>query len=119
MEYLQNLHTHTSFCDGKNTPSELLDIAISKGFHSIGFSGHSANVHSKAYTNITKNTTRAYKDEIRRLRKEYEDRIKLFLGLEFEMLSDDDLSDVNILSLICDLIPPIIPLLCTKNTLAE
>lgn len=95
MNYLQNLHTHTTRCDGINTPSELLDIAITKGFDSIGFSGHSANKHSKAYTHITPETTRAYKEEITRLKKEYEGRIKVYLGLEFEMLSDDDLSGLD------------------------
>ena len=95
MKYLQNLHTHTTCCDGRNTPAELLDIAIAKGFDSIGFSGHSANRHSKAYTHITRETTAAYKNEINRLKKEYEGRIKVYLGLEFEMLSDDDLSGLD------------------------
>ena len=37
----QNLHTHTIYCDGINTPEELVEAAIAKGFDSIGFSGHS------------------------------------------------------------------------------
>ena len=41
MKYRQNLHTHTTFCDGKDTPEELIEAAIAKGFDSIGFSGHS------------------------------------------------------------------------------
>ena len=40
MKYLQNLHTHTTFCDGKNTCRELIERAIELGFNSIGFSGH-------------------------------------------------------------------------------
>ena len=36
----QNLHTHSSYCDGKDTPEELVLYAISAGFSSIGFSGH-------------------------------------------------------------------------------
>ena len=38
---LQNLHTHSSFCDGKNTPEEIVNYAIARGFDSIGFSSHS------------------------------------------------------------------------------
>ena len=37
----QNLHTHTVFCDGRDTPEELITHAISLGFESLGFSKHS------------------------------------------------------------------------------
>ncbi len=37
---LANYHTHTTYCDGKNTPEEIVLCAIEKGFTSIGFSGH-------------------------------------------------------------------------------
>ncbi len=35
-----NFHTHTVFCDGKNTPEEIVLFAIESGFSAIGFSGH-------------------------------------------------------------------------------
>ena len=41
MTYLQNLHTHTTYCDGRDTPVEMIESAIAQGFDSIGFSGHS------------------------------------------------------------------------------
>ena len=37
----QNLHTHTTFCDGKNTPAEMAAAAFAAGLGAIGFSGHS------------------------------------------------------------------------------
>ena len=40
MNSLQNLHQHTVFCDGKDTPEEVVLTAIEKGFCGIGFSGH-------------------------------------------------------------------------------
>ena len=36
----QNLHTHSIFCDGKDTIEEMTLEAISKGFDILGFSGH-------------------------------------------------------------------------------
>ena len=36
-----NYHTHTVFCDGRNTPEELVQEAIRLGCPEIGFSGHS------------------------------------------------------------------------------
>ena len=35
-----NYHTHTCFCDGKNTPEEMVLEAIRLGCPEIGFSGH-------------------------------------------------------------------------------
>ena len=32
MKNLQNLHTHTTFGDGKDTPEEMVVEAINKGF---------------------------------------------------------------------------------------
>ena len=40
----QNLHTHSTFCDGKDTPEEMILRAIELGFNSIGFSGHANTV---------------------------------------------------------------------------
>ena len=36
----QNLHTHCTYCDGKNTLEEMVLAAIDKGFSSLGFSSH-------------------------------------------------------------------------------
>lgn len=37
----QNLHTHTTFCDGTNTAEEMIQAARELGMDSLGFSGHS------------------------------------------------------------------------------
>ncbi|MBO5357854.1 MAG: hypothetical protein J6A78_00855 [Clostridia bacterium] len=42
MIYKQNLHTHTTYADGKDTPEELVLEAITRGFSSIRFSEHSS-----------------------------------------------------------------------------
>lgn len=34
----QNLHTHTTFCDGVDAPEELIREAMARGFDSLGFS---------------------------------------------------------------------------------
>ena len=40
MKPIQNLHTHSTYCDGADTPEEMIETALEKGFTSIGFSGH-------------------------------------------------------------------------------
>ena len=35
-----NIHSHTTFSDGRNTAEEMVQAALSLGFHTIGFSEH-------------------------------------------------------------------------------
>ena len=46
---LCNYHTHTIYCDGNNTPEEVVVAAIQKGFYSIGFSGHAYTSYDLRY----------------------------------------------------------------------
>ena len=62
---LANYHTHTSFCDGKNTPEEIVLYAIEKGFTSIGFSGHGYTPFDLRYC---MKDTEGYIKEISRLK---------------------------------------------------
>ena len=80
----QNLHTHTIYCDGINTPEQMVEAAIAKGFDSIGFSGHSYMTYASW---VPLDRTVEYKEHINRLKKEYADRIKIYLGLEVDMYS--------------------------------
>ena len=41
LRYKQNLHIHTTYADGKDTPEEMVCEAIARGGDSIGFSEHS------------------------------------------------------------------------------
>ena len=40
MKLKANYHTHTVFCDGADTPEDVVLAAIGKGFTHLGFSGH-------------------------------------------------------------------------------
>jgi len=41
MNHKQNLHIHTTYADGKDTPEQMILTAIERDFDSIGFSEHS------------------------------------------------------------------------------
>ncbi len=88
MKNLQNLHTHSTFDHGVNTPLETITAAIAKGFDSIGFSGHAYTSYSTNNLCITPDKTEEYKKEILRCKKEYAGIIGVYLGLEFDMYSD-------------------------------
>ncbi len=93
---MQNLHTHTIYCDGKDTPEEIIETALLKGFSSIGFSAHSYMWASK-YFQKTGDKTEEYKKEVIRLKEKYKGVIDIFLGLEVEMYSKVDLDGYDYL----------------------
>ena len=78
---LQNLHTHSSFCDGKNTPEEIVEYAISRGFDSIGFSSHAVTEFN---IDCELRDIPGYISCVNALKKKYEGKIEIFLGAEFD-----------------------------------
>ena len=74
-----NLHTHSNFCDGKNSCEEIVLSAIEKDFSSIGFSGHGYTDFDLRYC-IT--DVDGYIDEVNRLREKYKNQIQVYLGVE-------------------------------------
>ena len=98
MKYLQNLHTHTTYCDGKNTAEEMVQRAIELGFTSLGFSGHAPMPASiPADYAMTAEDVPKYKAEVLALREKYADKIEIFLGAEFDAYSEMDLSGLDYL----------------------
>lgn len=59
----QNLHTHSTYCDGKNTIKEMICSALKKDFDVLGFSGHSSTPFDTSYC-MTEDGVLAYLDEV-------------------------------------------------------
>lgn len=93
-DYLQNLHTHGIFCDGKNEYEETINRAVELGFNSIGFSGHSHTSFDTSYC-MTPEKTLQYKKRISDLKEKYKGIIDVYCGIEFDMFSDDDTEDYD------------------------
>jgi histidinol-phosphatase (PHP family) len=83
---LSNFHTHSTYCDGRSTPREIVESAISLGLSEIGFSSHSP-LPGQDWCISEENLPR-YFDEICSLRDEYNDKIKVFVGLEQDYMSE-------------------------------
>ena len=83
---LSDLHTHTALCDGKGAPEATLLEAISRGYHTIGISGHSYTEFDTRYC-MTRESE--YFAELRRLKALYADRISLQIGIEMDALAGD------------------------------
>ena len=89
--FKQNLHIHTTFCDGKNTPEEIVSEAIRQGFTSIGFSGH-------IKTNLGDLTSKmedekGYITEVNHLKEKFKETLGIYLGAEFDSYSTSDPDD--------------------------
>lgn len=77
-----NLHTHSVFCDGRNTIDEMIQAAIRAGFVSLGFSGHAPTGFPDDDCQIT--DIDGYFSELDNARRTYAGRIRIFKGLELE-----------------------------------
>lgn len=91
---LYNYHTHTTYCDGKNTPEEMVQKAIELGLSELGFSGHSYTEFDLEPC-MSREGTERYKREINTLKEKYKDKIKILLGIEYDYQSDESTADYD------------------------
>lgn len=81
----QNLHTHCTYCDGKNTLEEMVQSAISFGFTSIGFSSHAHTGFPFDECGIQSIEEQdRYISELEELNSRYSGKIRIYKGLEIE-----------------------------------
>ena len=85
----QNLHTHSTYCDGKNAMEDVVKTAIEKGFSSIGFSSHSYMPYRNA--GLLPKDKPLYLAEISSLKEKYRGVIDIYAGIEYERYCEDDL----------------------------
>ncbi len=80
-----DLHTHTSYCDGNDTPAEFVAEAYRRGFDAIGLTGHSYVDFDTCC--MTLDGTKQYRQEVNALKKQYKGKMNIFLGLEQDYYS--------------------------------
>lgn len=88
-----DLHMHTVATDGKNTVREMAEAALERGYAYIAITDHSKNL---AMTNgLDDARALEHVERIRAADREMEGRIKIFSGIEVDILVDGelDLSD--------------------------
>ena len=84
----QNLHAHSRFDDGTATCEEMVRAAIDAGLQSFGISAHSPMPH-EPWT-VPKWRMGAFLKEMARLKSAYADRITVYAGLEYDLVSERD-----------------------------
>jgi len=109
-EHKQNLHIHTRYCDGNDTPEEMTVQAIQMGFNSIGISPHSYSPWDSSHDvfltsgkkidfdampfgpdpHMWPEYAARLQEDIRRLNEQYGDKIRVFSGLEWDVATPFD-----------------------------
>ena len=82
-----DLHTHTCFCDGKDTPEEMVLSAIEKGLETIGIATHSYTENGSSYC-IKKERVKEFQLHVNALKIKYADKIRVLCGVEQEYFSN-------------------------------
>ncbi|MBP5662196.1 MAG: histidinol-phosphatase [Clostridia bacterium] len=83
-----DLHVHSVFSDGKDTPEDIVRAAIERGVDVLGFSDHAYTSFDTSYC-MKKEDVPRYKATIAELKKRYEGRIRILCGIEQDVFSDD------------------------------
>ena len=86
---LSTPHAHTRYVDGRDTPLEMAEAAIAKGFHSLGLSEHGGQTLDAIY-GLSPEGERAYIAEVSALKAQLAGRLKLWLGIERDQYGEVD-----------------------------
>lgn len=82
----KNFHTHTLFCDGADTPEQIVQAAIAEEMTALGFSAHSFTDFDLSYCIKPENIS-VYKNEIRELKRRFHGKINIYCGFELDLYS--------------------------------
>lgn len=83
---LQNLHTHTVFDDGKNTPMEMAGAALDAGLTSLGFSCHAILPYENDWC-LTEETLPDYLAALAETKAAFQGRLEVYSGIEWDGIS--------------------------------
>jgi DNA polymerase (family 10) len=84
-----DVHMHTYATDGRNSIREMADAALARGYEYIAITDHSKNL---AMTNgLNEERALAHVQAIRQVDREMEGRIRVFPGIEVDILGDGEL----------------------------
>ena len=72
-----DFHTHTTFCDGKSTPREMVEAAYRMGMTDFGVSGHADFSMFEPGFGMDDEKLRQYTEELQELRAESRVRDRL------------------------------------------
>lgn len=82
-----NLHTHSTYSDGKSSPSDIVEEALRQGFQAIGFSEHGPLPFPTCFA-IPYEKMQSYVNEIRDLQNKNHGAIDVLCALEMDYITN-------------------------------
>ncbi len=76
---LSNFHTHSTFCDGNDTPEDMAKAAFEEGFDALGFSSHGYTRFDLSYCVKDED---GYVASVSALKQAYKGKMEIYLGTE-------------------------------------
>lgn len=87
---MYNLHSHTQYCDGRATLSEMAAAAADAGFRVWGITPHSPLPPlAQCQANMSADDVQKYLDDAERTKALYDGRMKVLTGMEVDFIDAD------------------------------
>lgn len=84
-------HTHSHYCDGEGEIAAVVEAAIAAGLTEIGISSH-APLPFVSDWNMPIDQLPRYVEEVHKLRRRYQDRIRVLLAAEIDYIPTDEVA---------------------------
>jgi len=100
-----SMHTHSTFCDGKDDVETMCQAAYQKNLYAIGFSAHAPvekQIGRKTHWHLKDENVIEYAEEVQKAKKRWEGKLKVFLGYELDYIKgvrspfDKDITALNL-----------------------
>ena len=101
MKLRADFHTHTTWCDGKSSPREMVESAFHKGLTDYGISGHADYSFCDPGFGMSDDILEQYKQELLALREEYAGKMNIYIGIELDCLGPVQKAEYAIGSVHC------------------
>ena len=100
-----SMHTHTTFCDGKDNIETMCRAAYEKNLYALGFSAHAPTakqIGRESGWNLKENQVDEYIAEVLAAKKRWHEKLNVFLGYEADYIKgrrsplDSDITSLNL-----------------------
>jgi len=105
IQQFSSMHTHTTFCDGRDDVETMCRAAYEKKLYAIGFSAHapiSKKIEKKSNWHLKEEQVERYIKEILDAKERWKGKLEVFLGFEADYIKgrcsplDNDITSLNL-----------------------
>ena len=91
---LSDMHVHSAFCDGVDTPNALCEQAVKIGVQNLGIVAHSY-VDFDPIGTLSPDNTKQFIDTVNQLKQAYKGKLNVYCGVELDAMSNISTDDFD------------------------